>query len=510
MIVGKKYEEWRIMAKLTATKIEKHKPTKNDESLTDGNGLYLRYRKGQAGALSRIWMYTYKAGTKSVYLTLGDYEASLPDFDVVLYKLDAGAKLTLENARKIAVELTDWRKKDLDPKTFQQSEIDRLATEAAAAAQAKVDAEALLKKQVETDNLTVQAMFDAWLNDGVRRKDGNAELQRSFNADVLPTIGQIPVKQVTEHDLRGVLRTMVGRGVNRAAVVMRNNLTQMFAWAEKRQPWRKLLIDGDPMDLIEIEKIVSPEYDLDFERSRILSAAEIGELRAIFSRQQADYDDAPSRRSTAHPIEQTTQRAVWIMLSTLCRVGEMSMARWEHVNLDSGEWFIPKENVKGNVGDLTVYLSAFALDQFRQLHARTGHSDWCFPARHKAGHVCVKSISKQIGDRQARFKKGKDGNPRQPMKNRRHDDTLVLAEGKNAEWTPHDLRRTGSTLMQSLGVSFDTIDRCLNHVLPGSKVRRPYFHHEYAQETREAWRLLGERLSLILNPVDNVIVLHQA
>jgi hypothetical protein len=45
---------------------------------------------------------------------------------------------------------------------------------------------------------------------------------------------------LTEHDLRGVLRAMVARGVNRSAVMDRNSLTQMFAWAEKRQPWRKL------------------------------------------------------------------------------------------------------------------------------------------------------------------------------------------------------------------------------------------------------------------------------
>jgi hypothetical protein len=38
---------------------------------------------------------------------------------------------------------------------------------------------------------------------------------------------------MAEHDLRAVLRAMVMRGVNRAAVVMRNNLTQMCAWAEK-------------------------------------------------------------------------------------------------------------------------------------------------------------------------------------------------------------------------------------------------------------------------------------
>lgn len=61
-------------------------------------------------------------------------------------------------------------------------------------------------------------------------------------------------------------------------------------------------------------------------------------------------------------------------------------------------------------------------------------------------------------------------------------------------------------MMQSLGVALEIIDRCQNHVLAGSKVRRHYLHHDYADEKREAWQLLGDRLSLILNPRDNVVV----
>jgi integrase len=273
----------------------------------------------------------------------------------------------------------------------------------------------------------------------------------------------------------------------------------MFAWAEKRQPWRKLLIDGDPMELIEIEKIVSPTYDLNNQRDRILSSDEIKELQLIFRKMKAEYDAAENKRTADHPIDPVVQCATWIMLSTLSRVGEMSMARWEHINFDTGKWFIPKENVKGNLADFDIFLSDFSLQQFQQLKGLTGHSDWCFPARNKVGHVDVKSMSKQIGDRQSKFKKSVDGGQRRPMKNRRHDNTLVLGEGKNGAWTPHDLRRTGATLMQSMGVSLEIIDRCQNHVLPGSKVRRHYLLHDYADEKREAWRLLGERLTQMLN-----------
>ncbi|WP_420474269.1 tyrosine-type recombinase/integrase [Noviherbaspirillum sp. ST9] len=489
--------------KLTATKIEKYKPTKADESLSDGNGLSLRYRVGTAGRASRIWMYAYKADGKSVYLTLGDYLAGLPEFDIAVYGLTPGARLTLETARKIAQELTDWRKRKLDPKQHLAAEQERRAVEAQRAAQE----EAARRKQAEIDNLTVNDLFDAWLQDGVRRHDGNAELKRSFGADVLPQIGKKAVRHITEHDARAVLRAMVARGVNRAAVVMRNNLTQMFAWAEKRQPWRTLLVDGNPMDLIEIEKIVSLDYDLHNERARVLSAAEIRELHAILEQAQADYDAAPNKRIALQPLEPPVQCALWIMLATLCRVGELLKTRWEHIDFEAGIWRIPRPNVKGKTQELVVSLSPFAHAQFKRLHAITGGSDWCFPSRLGEGHVNEKAISKQVGDRQAMFKRGKDGAAAKPLKHRRHDNSLVLSNGKNGAWTPHDLRRTGATLMQSLAVQPDIIDRCQNHVIAGSKVRRHYLHHDYAQEKREAWNVLGQHLAKLLARDDNVVAL---
>lgn len=64
-------------------------------------------------------------------------------------------------------------------------------------------------------------------------------------------------------------------------------------------------------------------------------------------------------------------------------------------------------------------------------------------------------------------------------------------------------------MMQAMKVSPDVIDRCQNHVLPDSKVRRHYLHHDYADEKREAWRLLGERLDLILSQ-SNVVAFARA
>jgi integrase len=417
--------------------------------------------------------------------------------------------LSMADAKNVAARIRTLAREGID---YQVQQIQILEAEAKARADQKASEDAQ-RAEEQTENLTVRNLFTAWMADGVQRKDGNAELQRSFDKDVLPEIGDKPLKSVTEHDLRAMLRKMVERDVNRLAVVTSGNLKQMFLWAEKRQPWRRLLTEGNPVQLIEIDKIVSPKYDLSNTRDRILSSSEITELRNNLNAMRILYSTAENKRTAERPLEQTTELAIWIMLSTICRVGELSMARWEHVDFDNSAWFIPRQNTKGSVGnqsDLMVYLSKFAADQFRLLHKVTGHSEWCFPASNTDGHVCVKSMSKQIGDRQAMFKTDRDGTPRLPMKNRRHDNALVLGNGKNGAWTPHDLRRTGATMMQSLGVPLDIIDRCQNHVLSGSKVRRHYLHHDYADEKRNAWRLLGDRISLILNPPANISLVKSA
>lgn len=53
-------------------------------------------------------------------------------------------------------------------------------------------------------------------------------------------------------------------------------------------------------------------------------------------------------------------------------------------------------------------------------------------------------------------------------------------------------------MMQELGVTLEIIDRCQNHLLGGSRVRRHYLHYDYAREKKEAWSMLGERLDYIL------------
>jgi integrase len=340
-------------------------------------------------------------------------------------------------------------------------------------------------------NLKVRDLYAVWLVDGVFRKDDNAALKRLMEKDALPFIGDIAIRKLTEKHLQDVYRKVIERGTERTAVDLANSVGQMMRWAEKRQPWRSLLIDGNPAALVKVKKLVSHDYTE--ERDRVLNYDEIRKLKSIFESMDNAYAQASCKYDVERPIMPETQYALWICLSTLCRIGELLMAEWQHVNLEKREWFIPAENTKahrGNKQDQIVYLSDFALKQFTALKTTTGHTQWLFPANDTSNHVSVKTVSKQVGDRQIKFKN------RKALQNRVNSNALTLDGGA---WTPHDLRRTGATMMQSLGVPLEVIDRCQNHIIAGAKVRRHYLHYEYSKEKAEAWAKLGERIDAILD-----------
>ncbi|MFI5446530.1 tyrosine-type recombinase/integrase [Polaromonas sp. UC242_47] len=460
--------------KWTQLELKSISPDWRGDTLSDGDGLSGEVRVAvESSVVSVRFKYAFKRDKKVAWHQCGTWPT-----------------LTMEAIRANRDKARELIKAGINPNDHKKAErIER---------QAEVEATIAEAEQKLIDNLSFSAMFEAWLKDGVVRKDGNAEIIRSFSKDVLPAIGSKPVASITEHDLRALLRAIVSRGVNRMAVRVYHDIVQLFDWAEERKPWRQLMTEENPANLLEIEKIVSPDYDLTGERDRLLSTDELRELRSIFEEMERTYAQAPvgSKYEVARPLKKESQIAIWLCLSTLCRIGELLMSKWENVDLESGQWHIPIENVKGKLGKKKshrISLSRYALEKFKELHELTGNTPFCFPSRNdEATHVCVKSVSKQIGDRQTQFK-SRSG----PLKNRRNDDSLVLGKGKNGEWTPHDMRRTGSTMMQALKISLDVIDRCQNHVLEGSHVRRHYLHHDYFEETRDAWSRLGENLEII-------------
>ncbi len=453
----------------------------------DGDGLVGDVRLGSDQTVSIHWRWEFKWEGKKARHYCGTWPATTME----------AVRAERDRARQLRTEGVDPRVERKASRIEAQQKLEAVIEDAARRA---------------AENKTWREMVEDWLANGVKRAGSNAELRAGFERHLLPSLGDMQARTVEESNLRETLRR-VGRELElaRTAERMAGDLRQMYRWAIVRKPWRDLLRDGNPADLLETEQVVPEGYEPGI-RERKLSDDELRELRDIFQRTQAQYLGAEpgAKYTVARPLGRECQLAVWLCLGTLCRIGELVVARWEHVDLQAGVWFVPAKNTKTKV-DWTVYLSSFALQRFKALHTLTGKTPFCFPTRPRGRArdgaqepatkpLGTKVITKQIGDRQHRFMKRKD-----PSARRRNDNTLVLADGANGEWTPHDMRRTGATMMQSLGVQPEIIDRCQNHKMPGddaaralARVRPHYQQYNYEPEKRAAWEKLGAHLDAIL------------
>ena len=462
--------------KWTIKELAAAKPEWKGDTLSDTDGLSGDVRVASNDNVSIAFRYGFKWQGKKAWHYCGTY----PTRDM------AAIREERDKAR-------DLVKAGIDPR----------ANKVAARIEAQADVDAIINadEQKRTEALTFNDLYKVWIKDGVNRSDGNKYITQSFGKHAIPVLGNIEVRHLTENHLRDVYRAIIAAGKTATAVELSKDIGQMLRWAEKRKPWRALLIDGNPTELVVIKQLVPNDYTK--ERKRQLSIEEIIKLQTIFDTTAQNYADAAQKIGTERPLKKEAQIALWLCLGTICRIGELLMTEWKHVNFEQRTWFIPAANTKGERGrkcDQLVYLSDFTLDQFKQLHVLTGDSEWAFPARYKEGHVCEKTVSKQVGDRQVKFK-----SRTRKLQCRVENNSLVVGD---EEWTPHDLRRTGATLMQKLKVSREVVNLCQNHVI-GSKVDRVYLLDDYADEKREAWNKLGDRLEAILS-ASNVVSLKSA
>jgi len=276
------------MANITVRGIEALRPTEKEYKVTVDRGLYLRVAVDGV----KTWHVRYVVNAKQVQARLPrPYGASGEEGYMSL------AQALAENARiqSLAREGVDFQ--------VQRAAAERASKEAAEAAEAA--------------QIPFEQLFETWMTDGVSRKDGNAEIRRTFTRDVLPTIGAKPVREVSDSDILHLLRA-VGRkrGAARTAERLLSELRQLFRWAIKRQPWRALLNHhGNPADLVELKQVVPQGWKPGI-RDRVLSPKEIRELQDRFAEMDASYEDSRDKRVADRPLQLETRLALWICLGT--------------------------------------------------------------------------------------------------------------------------------------------------------------------------------------------------
>jgi integrase len=370
----------------------------------------------------------------------------------------------LPAARKERDTYTQMLKDGIDPNLEAKLKIERVRK------QQLEEQEALTKLAAR---VTVRDLFSRWRDTELINRKDVKEVVRMFEKDVLPILGELFVEDVRKGHITQVTDLLKQRGVNHLARNILKLMRQMFRFAVDRD-----IIEFDPTANLSVTKTTTKPT----ERDRILSESEI---RAL-ARQLPDAG-----------LLKSTECAIWIALSTLCRIGELSKARFSDIDFELKTWKIPDANSKNGKAH-TIYLSDFALEQFKLLKLIAKSETWIFANRDNSSRVCEKSISIQIRGRQTTT----------ILSNRSKDSqALVMTGGK---WTPHDLRRTGATLMGNLRIQPDVIEKCLNHT-EENKVKRIYQRQELKAEQAEAWRILGERAVLLVTmDASNVVLMHKA
>ena len=406
----------------------------------------------------------------------------------------------VQNLREHFAQIAEDVEKAKQDKREAEENARRLAEEA------QREAAQALERRID-----VRTLFERWCAvdlkphtraDGKRagRKDAGQYTREQFERHVFPSIGNIAAIDVRKTDLMAILDRLKAEGKLRTCNVLLADLKQMFAFALTRE-----IVERNPLDTITKRHAGGTEAL----RERVLSPQEIANLAKL----------APAAR-----LNKRTELAIWVLLATGARIGELMGSAWSGkgndaktlgmlpeakdvkvgiVDLVAKTWYLPTTK---NEREHTIHLSSFAIHQLEMLHKlrEIGEDNkplpWVFPNSSGTGPVCVKSFGKQLADRQRPAEKRMSGRSK-------HTESLMLQGGK---WTAHDLRRTAGTLMASLGISGDVIDECLNHVIE-SRVRRTYIRDRRPLEQARAFDLLGERLEQIIgskHAATDVVQLH--
>lgn len=189
-----------------------------------------------------------------------------------------------------------------------------------------------------------------------------------------------------------------------------------------------------------------------------------------------------------HLFSQQVQDFLTLQLWTCTRGAEIVQLRREFVRDEGGVlwWTMPKELTKNrhidDAVDLRVPLFGRAAAIVRRL--MNGGGDWLFP-----------SVSRQgvVGPQTQAYMQSKV-HYRQPYSKSRPDH--VRERLTVTHWSPHDLRRTGRTMLAAMGCPHEVGEAILGHVVPG--VAGDYNLYRYDKERAHWLAALDARLESIL------------
>ena len=297
------------------------------------------------------------------------------------------------------------------------------------------------EKQREKSRLAEAQTFGEytkrWLGEHRMADSTKAMRKTVIDRDILPVFQNRRMAEIGPEDLRALCAKIKGRGAPATAVIAREIVKLVFAYAAMHG-----------------EKAPNP-------------ADEVGPS-SIATFVPKDRALSPSEIRLMHRLLETTatlptiRLALRLVLLTLVRKSELIEATWDEIDFENAVWSIPKSRMKTGKPH-NVYLSQQALDIFIALHTCAAGSKFVLPSRYDADRCMSKATLNRVT--QVIAEKAKESNlPLEPF-------------------TVHDLRRTGSTILNELGFNGDWIEKCLAHE-DGRSSRGVYNKAEYAEQRR--------------------------
>lgn len=278
---------------------------------------------------------------------------------------------------------------------------------------------------------------ERWLQESKMADSTRAMRRAVFERDILPTFRNRLLTEISPDDLRAMCGKVKERGAPATAVHVRDIVKLVYAFA---------ILHGEKVSNPADE--VGPASIATFvPKDRSLSPAEI----RIMLKQIEHVPTLP-----------TIRLGMRLFLLTMVRKSELQDATWNEVDFENAVWSIPKERMKRSKAH-NVYLAQQAIDILIALKTCAGGSKYLLPSRYDADAPMSRATFNRI-------------------------TTAVVVRAKKEglpldAFTVHDLRRTGSTLLNELGFNSDWIEKCLAHE-DGRSSRGIYNKAEYEHQRR--------------------------
>jgi integrase len=312
---------------------------------------------------------------------------------------------------------------------------------------------------------------EKWFQESRMAESTRAMRRSIYERDILPTFRNRLLTEITPDDLRMMCGKVKDRGAPATAVHVRDIVKLIFAFAILHG--EKVANPADEVGPASIATFVPKDRSLSPAEIRVM----LGQLEHV-------------------PTLPTIRLGMKLFLLTMVRKSELQDATWDEIDFENAVWSIPKERMKRSKAH-NVYLSQQAVDIFIALKTCAGNSRYVLPSRYDADAPMSRATFNRITTAVV-VRAKKEGLPLEPF-------------------TVHDLRRTGSTLLNELGFNSDWIEKCLAHE-DGRSSRGVYNKAEYEHQRRhmmqewsnlvDAWVLGRKYVPTLLPPTMELLELE--